>query len=185
MNLSLFCRSIPVLLSLSASTLLALGPDVGSKAPEFSLSNLHGATVTLSEQLTRGPVVLVMLRGFPGYQCPLCNRQVNELIQNATAFSELNARVLLVYPGPATIVRGKAEEFAAGKRMPEHFELLLDPDFSFTNLYGLRWDAPKETAYPSTFVLDRNGLVAFAKVSQTHGGRATAKEILAALAKVR
>jgi peroxiredoxin Q/BCP len=69
--------------------------------------------------------------------------------------------------------------------MPAHFDLLLDPDYEFTNSYGLRWDAPKETAYPSTFVIDRSGVVRFAKVSQTHGGRASVAEILEALQTIR
>lgn len=177
-------RVIPAFVLL-ASSLLALGPEVGANAPEFTLNNLAGTAVKLSEQTAQGPVVLVLLRGFPGYQCPLCNRQVNELIQSEQSFADVKARVLLVYPGPATIVHDKAQEFATGKTMPGHFELLLDPGFQFTNRYGLRWDAPKETAYPSTFVLDRSGRIVFAKVSQTHGGRATSKEILEALSKLK
>lgn len=178
-------RVIPAFVLLASSSLFALGPEVGAKAPEFVLNNLGGTAVKLSGQTARGPVVLILLRGFPGYQCPLCNRQVNELIQSAQSFADAKARVLLVYPGPATIVHDKAQEFVTGKKMPGHFELLLDPDFQFTNLYGLRWDAPKETAYPSTFVLDRSGRIVFAKVSQTHGGRSTPKEILEALTKVK
>jgi hypothetical protein len=58
----------------------------------------------------------------------------------------------------------------------------MDPDYKFTNAYRLRWDAPRETAYPSTFVIDRERKVRFAKVSKTHGGRATASEVLKALA---
>ena len=178
-------RVIPAFAFLASSSLLAAGPEVGAKAPEFSLNNLARTAVKLSEQTARGPVVLILLRGFPGYQCPLCNRQVNELIQSAQSFADANARVLFVYPGPATIVHDKAEEFVAGKKLPGHFQILLDADFQFTNLYGLRWDAPKETAYPSTFVLDRSGRITFAKVSQTHGGRSTPAEILEALAKLK
>lgn len=45
--------------------------------------------------------------------------------------------------------------------------------------YGLRWDAPDETAYPSTFVIDETRSVRFAKVSRTHGGRTKAAAVLA------
>ena len=58
---------------------------------------------------------------------------------------------------------------------------MLDPGYAFTNLYGLRWDAPKETAYPATFVLDRGGVVRFANVSRSHGGRTPVAEVLSAL----
>jgi peroxiredoxin Q/BCP len=90
--------------------------------------------------------------------------------------------VVMVYPGPSDNVQVKAKEFVTGKNLPQHFELLIDPDYVFTNAYNLRWDAPNETAYPSTFVIDRNGLITFAKISKSHGGRTTAAEVLAALA---
>jgi alkyl hydroperoxide reductase subunit AhpC len=50
-----------------------------------------------------------------------------------------------------------------------------------TAAWGLRWDEEGETAYPSAFVLDANGTVTFAKVSNSHGGRASSEEILATL----
>jgi len=50
-------------------------------------------------------------------------------------------------------------------------------------LYGLRWNAPNETAYPSTYVVDKQGKIVFAKTSKSHGGRASADEILKALSK--
>jgi len=50
-------------------------------------------------------------------------------------------------------------------------------------LYGLRWDAPRETAYPSTFLIDRQGVIFFSMIVKEHGGRTTAAEILDALPK--
>jgi magnesium-transporting ATPase (P-type) len=46
---------------------------------------------------------------------------------------------------------------------------------------GLRWDAPKETAYPTTFLIDRHDVVFFRKVSRAHGDRTTADDVLAEL----
>ncbi|MFN0086600.1 MAG: hypothetical protein ACKVX9_14520 [Blastocatellia bacterium] len=43
-------------------------PAVGDKAPDFTLTNLQGARVRLSEATAKAPVVLVVLRGYPGYQ---------------------------------------------------------------------------------------------------------------------
>jgi hypothetical protein len=47
-----------------------------------------------------------------------------------------------------------------------------------TNLYGLRWDAPHETAYPSTFILDKKRTVLFEKISHSHGDRLSAQDAL-------
>ncbi|RYX85545.1 peroxiredoxin family protein [bacterium] len=156
-------------------------PKVGEIAPDFELKAIDGTKVKLSEQTTKGPVVLIELRGFPGYQCPICTAQVGQLINKAQEFSKAKAQVILVYPGPAEGLKDRAGEFVRGKDMPANFYLLLDPDFAVTNKYGLRWDAQNETSYPSTFVLDNTRKVLFAKVSHSHGDRASTEEILAAL----
>jgi len=161
-------------------------PVVGDKAPDFSLKTLDDQTVRLSELTAKSKVVLVMLRGWPGYQCPICDRQVQDFIKSAPEFEKANARVVFVYPGPADGLKAHAKEFAdwKGKQWLEEFVYVLDPDYSMVNAYHLRWDAPKETAYPSTFVLDEKGIVHFAKISQTHGGRTMAAEVLEEVRKL-
>jgi peroxiredoxin len=161
----------------------AAPPTIGEKAPDFKLSTPEGKTVQLSEFEAKGPVVLVVLRGYPGYQCPYCNRQVQDFKQKSPGFAEAGTRVVLVYPGPPQDLGAKANEFLADKKLPENFDLVLDPGYEFTNMYGLRWDAPHETAYPSTFLIDRQGVIFFSKIVKEHGGRTTAAEILDALPK--
>ncbi len=181
--------SAAVAVAVGARTAIAAEkpPTVGDKAKDFELTGLGGdkdgsvAKVKLSQQLDAGPVVLVVLRGYPGYQCPLCTRQVAELAKKADDFKKAGAKVLLVYPGPADDLKAHADEFVKGKDYPAHFQFLLDPDYTFANSYGLRWDAKNETAYPSTFVLDKDGKVLFAKVSKTHGDRAKVADVLGAL----
>jgi peroxiredoxin len=155
----------------------------GETAPEFALDPLEGAKVRLSELTHQGPVVLVVLRGYPGYQCPICSAQVGALMSKSREFQGAGARVVLVYPGPSEGLKQHASEFIRGKTLPENFQILLDPDYALTNDYGLRWDAPKETAYPSTFVIDGTRTIRFARISRSHGGRAKAAEILEALKK--
>jgi peroxiredoxin Q/BCP len=160
-------------------------PKVGDKAPDFTLSTIDGGKVTLSAELKAGPVVLIVGRGWVGYQCPFCNRQFSDFLKNEAALKAAGARVIWVYPGPTEDVQKRAEEFAAGRTFPSHFRFVLDPNYTFTLSYGLRWDAPQETAYPSTFVIDRGGIVRFATVSRTHGDRATAADVLTALGAIK
>lgn len=162
---------------LIAQSAVGATPKVGESAPDFSLSTMAGKSIRLSDATSKGPVVLVLLRGYPGYQCPYCNRQVQEFIRRSADFS--GSQVIFVYPGPMV----RAREFATDKSMPSHFEMALDPDFKFTEMYGLRWNAPDETSYPSTFVIDAKGKVVFAKVSNSHGGRASASEVIEHLKK--
>ena len=164
-------------------------PAVGAKAPDFTLSTPTGKAVTLSTEQKGHDLVLVILRGFPGYQCPYCVKQVHDFVEHASDFKAKNTRVLLVYPGPPAI-RGilslstkdldqHAKEFLEKQAdLPSNVVLVTDPDYEVTNLYGLRWDAPHETAYPSTFVLDKQGMVVFEKISHSHGDRTTAQDIL-------
>ncbi len=46
-------------------------PATGSKEPDFTLSTPAGNSVHLTREVARGETVLVVLRGFPGYQCPI------------------------------------------------------------------------------------------------------------------
>lgn len=159
-------------------------PTVGENARDFELADLHGNHQQLSGFTKKGPVVLLVLRGFPGYQCPICSRQVGQYVAAADRFQGANASVLMIYPGPAEGLKAHAEEFIAGKALPENFHLLIDPDYSFTNAWNLRWDAPRETAYPSTFVIGKDGTIKFARISKTHGGRAPVSDVLKALADI-
>lgn len=163
----------------------AAPPAIGEKAPEFALATQDGKQVRLSDVVAKGPVALVVLRGYPGYQCPYCNRQVQDFVQNSAEFAKAGVQVLLVYPGPPEDLGARAGEFIRDKHLPANFDLLLDPGYQFTNAYGLRWDAPKETAYPSTFLIDKHGVIFFSKIVKMHAGRTTAAEILDALPKPR
>jgi peroxiredoxin len=161
----------------------AAPPHIGEKAPDFTLSATDGTQVRLSEVTGQAPVVLVVLRGFPGYQCPFCQRQVQDFVARAQDFSNAGAKVVFVYPGPRDKLSEHAAEFLAGKNFPPSFLMLLDPDYQFTNLYGLRWNAPRETAYPSTFILDQEGIVIFSRVVKSHGARTSTAEVLDILPK--
>ena len=156
-------------------------PQVGDTAPNFSLRTLDDRVVELTSLVERNPVLLVVLRGWPGYQCPLCTRQVQEFVAQAAQFAERNAKVVMIYPGPADGLKAHGEEFLRQKEWPAEFTFLLDPDYVFTHAYGLRWDAPKETAYPATFAIARGGTIRFAHVSRSHGNRLSAARALAEL----
>lgn len=177
--------SVPLLTCVVFSAALAAqmpaAPAVGEKARDFSLTSLQGSTVRLSEERARGPVVLVVLRGWPGYDCPFCTRQFGDYLKHAAELERAGARVLFVYPGPAEGLKAHAEAFIKSRELPGHFTFLLDPDYTFTNAYALRWDAKAETAYPSTFVIDSTGTVKFASVSKEHGGRVPVADVLKAL----
>ncbi|MGA8270522.1 MAG: redoxin domain-containing protein [Candidatus Sulfotelmatobacter sp.] len=92
-----------VLIVLLAICVLELGapafattPAVGATAPDFTLSTPSGKAVRMSVMNQGHDLVLVLLRGFPGYQCPYCVRQVHDFIEHASGFAAKNTTVLLV-----------------------------------------------------------------------------------------
>jgi thioredoxin-dependent peroxiredoxin len=175
-----------VLFVLGATWALSIGlplfaetPPVGAKAPDFMLSTPSGKVIRMSDVQLGHDLVLVVLRGFPGYQCPYCTRQVHDFVEHASGFAAKDTTVLLVYPGPPADLNQHANDFLAKQpELPSNVVLVTDPDYTVTNLYGLRWDAPNETAYPSTFILDKKGMIVFEKISHTHGDRMSAQDAL-------
>jgi peroxiredoxin Q/BCP len=176
--------AIALLASALPFNLHATQPNVGDKAPDFALQTLEDKTVRLSDLTATSKVVLVVLRGWPGYQCPLCTRQVQDYIAAASGFASANARIVMVYPGPADDLKAHATEFLKIKEWPKEYVYLTDPAYRMVNAYGLRWDAPGETAYPPTFVLDRKGVIRFAKISRSHGDRTKTAGILEQLKRL-
>src|SRR5262249_16894166 len=133
-----FCRlrntlrmaRIVALSGLFASSAIASdnSPAVGDIAKDFALNTADGERAELLRLEKEGPVVLVVLRGYPGYQCPVCNTQVGQFLANAKKFEAVKANVVLVYPGPAEGLQAHAKEFIRGKTLPSNFYLVLDPD---------------------------------------------------------
>src|ERR1700759_1844216 len=103
MNTNRIGRSVLALLSglLIATTRAATVPAVGEMAPDFKLKDLEACEVQLSDLTTKSDVVLVVLRGWPGYQCPACTQQGHDFVKNAAKLKKAGAHVIIVYPGPA------------------------------------------------------------------------------------
>lgn len=121
------------------------------------------------------PVVVVVMRGFPGFVCPNCSAQTSRLIRNYPEFARRGAELLVVYPGPkdslaAFVAQSRRE--ADNAAVP--FPLLLDPDFAAVNKLGIRADL----ARPSTYVLDKAGEVRFAYVGASTADRPSVKAML-------
>lgn len=186
MNTSYLHSFIATLLvcSLPFVSKAAGAPKMGTEAPDFILKTLDNKSVCLSDFAPDNKVVLVVLRGWPGYQCPLCTMQVHDYVAFASSFAQANTKVVMVYPGPAEDLKAHAQEFLKNKDWPKDFIFVTDPDFSMVKDYGLRWDAPNETAYPSTFILDQKGMVRFVKISHSHGERAKAAEVVDQLSRM-
>lgn len=91
-------------------------PKVGDQAPSFALHTLDDKPVDLDSIGRDKKVILVVLRGWPGYQCPFCTTQVYEYVGHAADFAAGNFQIVMVYPGPADQLRQHAADFLQDKR---------------------------------------------------------------------
>ena len=172
--------------------------QVGGKAPDFTLPEARGGTVSLSSLLAKGPVVVTFYRG--GW-CPWCDLQLRAYQQVLPEIHRLGAELAAISPQTPDYAIADVE-----KKQLE-FPVLTDAHNTVARRYGLVFvlsDALKalQTAFgnpipkfngddsgevpmPGTFVLDREGVVRLAHVDPDYTRRLEPAAILEALRKAR
>ena len=152
-------------------------PEAGETAPDFTLPNQHGDSITLSE-LRGSPVVLYF---YPKADTPGCTTQACGIRDRKAEYAEAGARVLGVSPDTVEDEKKFADRFELD------FDLLADADHEVADLYGV-WGEKNMFGNKfmgvsrATFIIDADGLIAkvFPKVSpKTHDD-----VVLAALAEL-
>jgi peroxiredoxin len=170
---------------------------MGSEAPGFSLPNATGQQVTLSQMLTRGPVVISFYRGV---WCPFCNLEQRALQQHLPQINELGASLVAI--------SGQTPDnsLSMAEKNELTYEVLSDIGLVVASSYGLVFRLPDylQEAYerlghplpmfngtgqqtlpiPATFVIARDGIVRFAYANPDYTHRADPKDILAALRSI-
>ena len=183
--------------ALAANHPSVLKLQLGDQAPDFSLSNAVGETITLSKLLEQGSVVLTFYRGT---WCPYCNLQLNQYQQILPDIASLRAQLVAISPQTPNESLNMQEKNQLG------FEVLSDNGNIVARQYTTVFrnaDAPvatmsqlgidfkahysddsQELPVPAVFVIHPNGQVAWAKAT---GGdyrqRVEASEIINALQK--
>ena len=103
--------------------------EVGQRGIDFELPLVsEDGYLSLSDTYKGGPTVVIFLRGYPGYQCPICSRQVSSLANRAKVLAQAAHRVVLVYPGTAEGLERHAEQFLGSRKLPEPLVLVRDDD---------------------------------------------------------
>ncbi len=140
---------------LMAGAAHASEPRVGAPAPDFTLENRAGGTVSLSD--LRGEVVLL---NFWATWCPPCREEMPLLDQIYSRYEALGFTLLGVNVEQDSRL---ADRFLAD--VPVSFPILLDPKEQVSQLYRV-------PAMPTTVIIDRQGTVRYIH----HGFRAGDEE---------
>lgn len=124
---------------------------IGLPAPDFTLTDMQGQQVSLSQ--FRGKIVIL---NFWATWCPPCVEEMPSMEQLYREFKDKDLVVLAV--NVESSGQEAVSEFLAKKSYS--FKILLDPDAEIQNTYGV-------FRLPESFLIDRNGVV----VEKVIGGR--------------
>ena len=153
--------------------------DVGAKAPDFTLPNQDRESITLSEQLKSGPVVLAF---FPAAFSGVCQKEMCTFRDSASALNKVNARVLGVSVDTFFALK------AWGDENKLNFPLLSDFNKDVIAKYGVvnpDMIGLKNIAKRAVFVIDRNGVIRHREVLEDARNEPDYEKVRGALARLQ
>lgn len=128
--------------------------EVGTKAPDFTLPNADGISVSLADFAGKR----VVLYFYPRDNTPGCTRQACAFAGAFEAFKQMDAVVIGISKDSVASHKKFAEKF----NLP--FILLSDPELTAIQAYGV-WQEKKlygkvsMGVVRSTFIIDENGVI--------------------------
>ncbi len=180
--------------ALEASGLASRALGLGAVAPSFTLQGATGSAVSLESLLASGPLVLTFYRG--GW-CPYCNLELRALQGVLGDLTDAGASLVAISP------QIPDESLSTAEKAELDFEVLSDPDNELARRFGIVFtidDATKEIyaksnhpiervngsgswelPIPATYIIDRDGTIAYAFVDPDYRKRAEPADILASL----
>ena len=168
--------------------------QVGQKVENFSLANQRGDTVELTELLAKGPVIISFYRG--GW-CPYCNLELKALNDYLPKFKAHNAQLVAVSP------QLPDETLSTAQKNELEFDVLSDVSNTVANQFGLLFtlderiqslytgfgidfehyygDKSFKLPLPATYVINQDGIITYAFLSEDYTLRAEPEDVLNAL----
>lgn len=170
----------------------------GDKAPDLTLPDALNQPVRLSTLWQQGPLVLIFYRG--GW-CPYCNLELRAWQQRLPTLKHLGAQLVAVSP------QTPDNSLSTAQKNELAFPVLSDSALQAASAFGVAFEMPPELIelysrvgndlpvlngngrwvlpVPATYLIDRDGRVAFAQVDADYRERAEPEEVLAAVAALR
>jgi len=167
---------------------------VGSKIPAFQLPDHDGKSVSSSDLLARGRLVLFFIRG---RWCPFCVAQTEAMnlvlpeIERAgatlVAISPQTARQSffmrdqhkLRFPLLSDAGNNLARQFGLTYRVPQEQQAIYQR--AFVNLPFVNGDQSWELPIPATYIFDRDGTVVYVSANEDYAQRPEPADVLSVL----
>jgi peroxiredoxin len=155
---------------------------VGQPAPDFTLENIDGKHVSLSEFRGKKNVVLVFYRG---QWWPYCTQQLGELKDLLTTQEKEKVQILTVsidsHDDSKKFIQKLQDKFPGNYDFP----FLEDKNHKVIDRYGILNPDGKGWPHPATYVVDTQGIVRWKFVEVNYRKRPSNEQILAELKKNR
>lgn len=170
--------------------------NIGEKAPDFTLLNQNNKTVTLSNYIDDGPVIITWYRG--GW-CPYCNITLKHLTNNIDKFKSHDARLIALTPELPDSSISTAEKHSLNfdvvsdtnnliaKKYGIVFKLIDGVAKRYENSFGLseyNGNENNELPLAATYVINREGEIVYSFLDADYKKRASISEILEILKKL-
>ncbi|MBC7939054.1 MAG: AhpC/TSA family protein [Chitinophagaceae bacterium] len=172
--------------------------QVGALAPDLTLPDALNRPVRMSTLWQNGPLVLIFYRG--GW-CPYCNLELRAWQEQLSTLMHMGAQLVAVSPQTPDNSLSTAEKNELA------FPVLSDSALQAATAFGVAFEmAPELIALysragndlavlngngrwvlpvPATYVIDRDGRIAYAHVESDYRERAEPREVLARVAALR
>ena len=105
-------------------------------APAFSAKDQNGKMISLSEELKKGPVVLVFYRG---QWCPYCNKHLKKLEDSLSFITAKGARLITITPEKAENISKTIEKTKAT------YSILYDDGLKIMKSYDVAFAVDEKT----------------------------------------
>ncbi len=167
---------------------------VGAKVPEFQLSDHDGKSVSSSDLVAKGRLVLCFIRG---RWCPFCVGQMEAMNLLLPEIERAGATLAAVSPQtvkqsffmrdqhklrlPLLSDPGNevARKFGLTYRVPDEQRVVYQR--AFVNLPFINGDESWELPIPATYIMDRDGTVLYASANEDYTERPEPADILKVL----
>lgn len=164
---------------------------VGVIAPQFELPDHDGKTISSSQLLSKGRLVLCFIRG---RWCPFCVGQMEAMNLTLPQIEQTGASLIAIspqtvkqsffmhdqhklrFPLLSDIGNNVARQFGLTYRVSDDQQTLYQR--AFVNLPFVNGDASWELPIPATYVIDRDGTVLFVSANEDYTDRSEPSDIV-------
>jgi peroxiredoxin len=169
---------------------------IGSKVPEFQLRDHDGKSVSCSDLLAKGRLVLCFIRG---RWCPFCVAQMEamnlilqEIQQAGATLAAVSPQTVqqsffmrdqhkLRFPLLSDAGNNVARQFGLTYRIPEEQKAIYQR--AFVNLPFVNGDDSWELPVPAIYIIDRDGSVLYASADEDYSERPEPRDIVRILSE--